>query len=88
MQPADDARDAERPRASSERLLTAGRLAARWQVATSHVYRLTRDGAIPVVRLGRYHGYRLDAIERWEARSEHSAGSPPERRDPGSTGRP
>jgi excisionase family DNA binding protein len=55
-------------------LLTAGELAERWQVPKSHVYRLTRDGVIPAVRLGRYYRYRLDAIERWEARSEDLAG--------------
>ena len=52
------------------RMLTAGELAERWQVPKSHVYRLTRDAVIPAVRLGRYYRYRLDAIERWEARSE------------------
>jgi excisionase family DNA binding protein len=48
------------------KLLTADQLAARWQVPKSHVYRLTRDGKIPAVMLGRYYRYRLDAIERWE----------------------
>jgi excisionase family DNA binding protein len=47
-------------------LLTAEQLAERWQVPTSQVYRLTRDGAIPTVKLGRYYRYRLDAIERFE----------------------
>jgi excisionase family DNA binding protein len=47
-------------------LLTAGELAERWQVPKRHVYRLTRDGLIPAVRLGRYYRYRLEAIERWE----------------------
>jgi len=35
-------------------------------VPKSHVYRLTREGTIPAVKLGRYYRYRLDAIERWE----------------------
>jgi excisionase family DNA binding protein len=48
------------------RLLTAEQLAKRWQVPTSQVYRLTRERKIPVVRLGRYYRYRLDAIERFE----------------------
>jgi excisionase family DNA binding protein len=48
------------------RLLTADELAERWQVPASHVYRLTRNGAIPAVKLGRYYRYRLDAIERFE----------------------
>jgi excisionase family DNA binding protein len=47
-------------------LLTAEQLADRWQVPASQVYRLTRDHRIPVVRLGRYYRYRLDAIERFE----------------------
>jgi excisionase family DNA binding protein len=55
-------------------LLTADELAERWQVPKSHVYRLTREGRIPTVRLGRYYRYRLEAIERWEARSEQIAG--------------
>jgi excisionase family DNA binding protein len=46
--------------------LTAEELAKRWQVQTSHVYRLTRCGVIPAVKLGRYYRYRLDAIERFE----------------------
>ncbi len=49
-----------------ESLLTAEQLAGRWQVPKSHVYRLTREGTIPAVKLGRYYRYRLDAIERWE----------------------
>ena len=56
-------------------LLTADELAERWQVPKSHVYRLTREGRIPTVRLGRYYRYRLEAIERWEARSEQIAGT-------------
>jgi len=51
---------------SASQLLTADQLAERWQVPKSHVYRLTREGVIPAVKLGRYYRYRLDAIERWE----------------------
>jgi len=47
-------------------LLTADELAERWQIKRAHVYRLTRGGAIPAVRLGRYYRYRLDAIEAFE----------------------
>jgi len=53
-------------------LLTADQLAERWQVPKSHVYRLTRDGQVPAVKLGRYYRYRLDAIERFET-GEHDA---------------
>jgi excisionase family DNA binding protein len=47
-------------------LLTAEQLAERFQVQKSHVYRLTRDGALPAVKLGRYYRYRLEAIEAFE----------------------
>jgi hypothetical protein len=30
------------------------------------VYRLTREGRIPVVKLGRYYRYRPDAIDHFE----------------------
>jgi excisionase family DNA binding protein len=50
----------------SGQLLTAEQLAERWQVEVGHVYRLTRQKAIPCVKLGRYYRYRLDAIERFE----------------------
>jgi excisionase family DNA binding protein len=46
--------------------LTAEQLAERWQVPKQHIYRLTRAGEIPVVRVGRYFRYRLDRIEAWE----------------------
>jgi excisionase family DNA binding protein len=51
---------------TAAQLLTAEQPAERWQVPASHVYRLTRDGKIPVVKLGRYYRYRLDAIESFE----------------------
>jgi excisionase family DNA binding protein len=47
-------------------LLTAEQLAERWQVSVSQVYRLTRDGKVEPVRVGRYYRFRLDAIERFE----------------------
>jgi excisionase family DNA binding protein len=49
-----------------EQLLTAEQLAERWQVPTSHVYRLARDGRIPVVKLGRYRRFALAAVEAFE----------------------
>lgn len=48
------------------RLLTADELAERWQVPKTQVYRLAREGRIPVVVIGRYYRFRLDAIEAWE----------------------
>jgi excisionase family DNA binding protein len=47
-------------------LLTAEQLAERWQVPKAHVYALSRRDAIPVVKLGKYYRFRLDAIERFE----------------------
>jgi len=49
------------------RLWTAEELAERWQVPVSQVYRLTRDDAIPAVKLGRYYRYSPTAIEAFEA---------------------
>jgi excisionase family DNA binding protein len=57
---------------TAPQLLTAEQLAARWQVPASHVYRLTREARIPVVKLGRYYRYRLDAIERFELGDRHA----------------
>jgi len=54
------------PTVAGERLLTADELAERWQVPKSHVYRLTREGKLPTVKLGRYCRYRLAAVEAWE----------------------
>jgi len=48
------------------RLLTADQLAQRWQVPKSQVYRLTREGGIPAVKLGRYYRYPPDLIEAFE----------------------
>jgi excisionase family DNA binding protein len=53
-------------------LLTADQVAKRWQVPTTQVYRLTRDGVVPTVKLGKYYRYKLDAIERFEAAFEYS----------------
>jgi excisionase family DNA binding protein len=50
----------------TDRLLTAAQLAERWQVPTSHVYRLAREGRIPTVELGRYRRWRLDQVEAFE----------------------
>ena len=48
------------------RLLTADDLAARWQVSKDHVYELSREGRIPVVKLGRCYRYHPAAIEAFE----------------------
>lgn len=55
-------------------LLTAEQLAERWQIAKSHVYALTRDGAIPTVKLGRYYRYHPEAIEQFEIGGVGNAG--------------
>ena len=51
---------------ASNALLTAPELAARWRVRVSHIYNLTRSGALPVVKIGRYRRYSLPAIEALE----------------------
>lgn len=48
------------------RLLTADDLAERWQVPKGHVYRLTREGKIPAVKLGKYYRYLVEAVEEFE----------------------
>lgn len=50
----------------ASQLLTAEELAVRWQIPKSHVYRLARDGRLPVVALGRYKRFTLAAIEHFE----------------------
>jgi predicted DNA-binding transcriptional regulator AlpA len=51
----------------SDRLLDANALAERWGVKPAHVYRLTREGQLPVIRLGpRYVRYSLAAIAEFE----------------------
>lgn len=62
---------------SVNQLLTADQLAMRWQVPKSHVYRLTREGVIPAVKLGRYYRYRKEAIEEFERRDEPVHGEAP-----------
>jgi excisionase family DNA binding protein len=50
-------------------------LAERWQVKPSHVYRLTREGALPTVRLGRYYRYRVEVIDQFERGGGSSGGA-------------
>jgi excisionase family DNA binding protein len=52
---------------TGQQLLTAEQLAERWQLPTSHVYRLAREGRIPAVALGRYRRFRLADVEAFEA---------------------
>lgn len=55
---------------TSERLLTAGEVAAFLQVTKPWVYDQTRRHRMPHVRLGRYVRYRRSAVEEWIARLE------------------
>jgi excisionase family DNA binding protein len=50
----------------TSKLLTAEQVAAKWQLPKSVVYRLTRDGQLPTVKIGRYYRYRLADVEQWE----------------------
>ncbi len=54
-------------------LLTADELAEILGVPTGWIYRQSRVGAIPTVKLGRYYRYRLEAIERWIVEREQTA---------------
>ena len=51
---------------SAPKLLTVEQLAERWQVPKDFIWRRTREGRIPRVKIGRYYRYRLDAIEQFE----------------------
>ena len=58
---------------TANKLLTAEQLAERWQIPGKKpqqgIYRMTRDGTIPlgvVVPIGRYYRYRLEGIEEFE----------------------
>jgi excisionase family DNA binding protein len=52
------------------RLLTADDLSTRWQVSKDLVYELTRQGRIPVVKLGRCYRYHPAQIETHEQGSD------------------
>jgi excisionase family DNA binding protein len=54
------------PSAGLDTLLTAEQVAARWQVSSAQVYRLAKNGALPVVRICRYRRFRRGAVEQWE----------------------
>ncbi len=56
------------------RLLTPREVADLLQVRVSFVYRLAREGRVPVVRLGeRYVRFDRGALERWIAEREQSS---------------
>ncbi|MHB8656771.1 MAG: helix-turn-helix domain-containing protein [Solirubrobacteraceae bacterium] len=54
-------------------LLTADELAEILGVPTGWIYRQSRAGRIPTVKLGRYYRYRLEAIEQWIVEREDAA---------------
>jgi excisionase family DNA binding protein len=54
-------------------LLTADELAEILGVPTGWIYRQSRAGRIPTVKLGRCYRYRLEAIERWIVDREDAA---------------
>jgi excisionase family DNA binding protein len=64
------------------RLLTADQLAERWQVPRAHIYRLSRQGRLPCIEIGRYRRWSLHAVEEFERsggtneRADHRIGSP------------
>ncbi len=58
------------------RLLTAEQVAERYQIPVSQVYRLSRSGALPAVRLGRYYRYSEGALEAFEKSFENENTEP------------
>jgi len=65
---------AEAPATSSgATLMTAEEIGHILGVPTGWVYRQSRAGRIPTVKLGRYYRYRLEAIERWIVEREEAA---------------
>ena len=51
--------------ATLHRLLWAEEVASQIGIPLQTVYRLTRDGHLPVVRVGRLYRYQPDAILAW-----------------------
>jgi excisionase family DNA binding protein len=49
----------------TQRLLTAGEVAAQLRVSTMTVYRLIRRGELPAVRVGRNYRVRAEELERY-----------------------
>ncbi len=70
---ATDRRPARPETTGTGTLLTADELAEILGVHTGWIYRQSRAGAIPTVKLGRYYRYRLEAIERWIVEREQAA---------------
>lgn len=58
---------------TADTLMTADQLAERWQVPVSAIYRLSREKKIPVVQIGRYYRYRLEAVEDYERKGRADA---------------
>ncbi len=61
-------------------LLTVEQVAARYQLPVSMIYRLTRTGVLPAVRLGRYYRYSEAALEAFEKSFENENITEPVRR--------
>ena len=54
----------------ASRLMTAEDVAEMLGVPKAWVYRASREGRLPTVRLGRYYRYQLDAIRTWVAKQQ------------------
>jgi excisionase family DNA binding protein len=46
-------------------LLTAEQVAAFWQVSTSLIYKLRREGKLPFVRIGTLYRFDPEVIRAW-----------------------
>jgi len=71
--PSDERAHSGDPEPGAGGLMTAGEIAARLGVKQGWIYRQSRAGRIPTVKLGRYYRSRLDAIEAWLAERERAA---------------
>ncbi len=52
---------------NGDRLLTAEQVAERWQCAASQIYRLSREGKLKTVMIGRYRRWRVADLELFES---------------------
>lgn len=57
----------------TERLLTLDQVADRWQVAKGLLYRMTEDGRLERVKIGKYVRIPLAAVEAYENQNNNGS---------------
>ena len=57
------------------KLLTADAVAEHFSMSTESIYRLTRQGVLPAVKIGRSYRYDLDTLEAWKAQNSTAGGN-------------